>query len=111
HNEGFAPDQLFRRTEMGFQAEHLSRVRMLEPLVVDGANAIAGAKNNVDEIVAAENLGEPVRKRHFGGKTALAEKFEHRGDVPRTDEQVQVFGNPERSGVLLERVRPADQIR
>jgi len=62
HNESLAPDQFFRRTKIYFHAESLAGDRMLEPAIIDSTDTITRAKNDIDKIPAAKNLGEPMRK-------------------------------------------------
>jgi hypothetical protein len=38
---------------------------VLEPQIVDARDAVARAEDDVDEVIAAMNLAEPVRERHL----------------------------------------------
>ena len=52
--------------ELHRHAEHFFVDRVREPLVVDFGDAVAGAEDHVDELVAVMRLGQPVAERDLG---------------------------------------------
>src|SRR5262245_40039111 len=66
HDERLLPDELLRRTELDRHAEHLPVAGMSKPGIVDGAETVAGAENDIQQRFAVEGLSQPVRKSNLG---------------------------------------------
>src|SRR5258708_25650366 len=80
-----------------------------EPLVVDGGHAVAGAEDDVDEVVAAPRLAEPVRKRQLRLVPRRGQRRQHPLDVARVDEDVEVLRVARDPRVALEGAGAPDQ--
>src|SRR6266436_8847555 len=80
-----------------------------EPLVVDGGHAVAGAEDDVDEVVAAPRLAEPVRKRQLRLAPRRGQRRQHPFDVARVHEDVEVLRVPRDPRVTLEGVGAPDE--
>src|SRR5690349_8081046 len=109
HDEGLRPDHLLGRNEPDGAAEDLVEHAMVEPLVVDDRDAVAGAEDDVDEVVATPRLAEPVRERQVGFAARRRQRREHAVDVARMDEDVEVLRVARDAGVALERVGAAHE--
>src|SRR5262249_9922716 len=60
HDEGFRPDHFLHGANLSRSAENLSGIGVSEPVVIDRGYAVAGAENDIDEVVSLVNLGEPM---------------------------------------------------
>src|SRR5205085_8471267 len=83
---------------------------VLEPHFVHARDAVAGAEDQIDEVVAVKRLAEPVRKGELTRVTGLAENFAGALEVFAADEDVEVFRVPLDAGVPRVCVRAADEI-
>jgi len=110
-DERFRPDHLFGRAEVHALVEDVIGDGVGEPVVVDAGDAIARAKDHIDEELAVVGLAEPVRERLLGEVARPFECGESRLEVLFADEHVQVFGVALDTGVAGEGVGAADQER
>ena len=92
HDERLRPDHLLRGRELHRSAQHLAHRRVLEPFLVDRRDRIAGAEDDVDEILAADRLAEPVRIREFGVARLALERGHRALHVHAAHEHVEVLG-------------------
>src|SRR6267378_1379294 len=109
HDEGLRPDHLLGGDEPHGPAEHLFPDAVTEPLVVDGGHAVAGAEDDVDEVVAAPRLAEPVRKRQLRLAPRRGQRRQHALDVARVHEDVEVLRVARDPRVALEGVGATDE--
>ena len=65
HDQPLRPDHLLGRNQLHVDVEDDAVDRVVEPQLVDDRDAVAGAEDQVDEVVALERLAEPVRKREL----------------------------------------------
>jgi hypothetical protein len=75
-HERLAPELLFRRDQARRVAMHLDRRRVLEPLVVDDREPVAGVVEDVDERIAFQGLGDPERVEELGLVAGVGEDFQ-----------------------------------
>src|SRR5688500_10142790 len=59
-DEGLLPDGFFGGAEEQVHAQHFAMDGVLEPRLVDMADAVARVVNDVDKVVAAEGFAKPV---------------------------------------------------
>src|SRR5438874_3956638 len=109
HDEGLGPDHLFRRDQPHRTAEDFFLHAVDEPFVIHGGDAVAGAEDDVDEILPAPRLAEPVWERQLRLAARRAQRLEYALEVARMDEDVEVLRVPGDAGVALERVCAADE--
>src|SRR5260370_5802026 len=81
----------------------------MEPLVFDSGHAVAGAEDDVDEVVAAPRLAEPVRKRQLRLAPRRGQRRQHPIDIARVHEDVEVLRVARDPRVALEGVSPTDE--
>ena len=79
------------RTELDRHAEHFLVDRVREPLVVDFGDGVAGAEDDVDELVAVMRLGQPVGEGDLGLEAGALQHVENALQVARADEDVEVL--------------------
>jgi hypothetical protein len=110
-DERLRPDDLLGGHKLYRQVEHHVVDGVLEPLLVDGCDGIAGAIDHVHEVLAAIGLANPVRKGDLGLETRLREDVHGPLDVARPYEDVEVLGVALDTRVSPEGVRPTHQER
>src|SRR5205085_12178636 len=103
------PDHLLGGGEPHGPAEDLFLDAVVEPVVVDGGHAVARAEGDVDEVLAAPRLAEPVRKRQLRLAPRRGQRRQHPLDVARVDEDVEVLRVARDARVALEGVGAADE--
>src|SRR5205085_9831949 len=81
----------------------------LEPSVIDWGDGVAGTVDEVDEVLAAAGLGEPVRVGDFGFEAGGRESSQGPVAVARPQEDVEVLGIAGDARVAGEGVSPADE--
>src|SRR5262249_28846625 len=59
-NEGFGPDEFGRCDNMHRYPEYLNAGCVLKPLIAHRHDAVQGGEDHVEEVLAAEDLGEPT---------------------------------------------------
>jgi hypothetical protein len=59
-DERLLPDHLLHGRQLHRRPEHLGVDGVLEPFVVDGAHAVAGGEDHIDEVAVRERLPEPM---------------------------------------------------
>ena len=92
HHERLLPEQLFDRRDLHRHAEDVGFERVREPHVVDAADAVARAEDEVDDVVALLGLGEPVRERDLGVIARPARNASSAGiEVVLLEEEVEVL--------------------
>ena len=84
---------------------------MGEPLVVDHRDAVAGAVDHVEAVLALLGLGEPVGERDLRLPAELAQRFERPVAAVARHEQVEVLGRARDAGVRREGEGAAHQVR
>ncbi len=97
------PDHLLGGAELDRDAEDLGVGRVREPLLIDLGHAVARAVDDVDELVLAASLGQPVRERNFGAIPGGGERLEDPVAVAPGEEDVQVLRMPFDPRVLRQR--------
>jgi hypothetical protein len=90
-DECLRPDHLLDRRQSDDRAEHVGFRRVVEPQIVDAGDAVARAEDHVDEVIAAVDLAEPVRKRQRGLVAERLECGQHTRAVVRPHEDVDVL--------------------
>jgi hypothetical protein len=65
HDQSLRPDHLLGWNEAHRHPDHFRRHGVIEPDVVDLRDAVAGAEDQIDEVVAVKCLAEPMRKRQL----------------------------------------------
>ncbi|MBV9898717.1 MAG: hypothetical protein JO020_31570 [Chloroflexi bacterium] len=108
-DQRFRPQHLFDRTQLDGLLEDMLFGCMGEPLLVNGRQAIAGAVDDIHEVVAAMGFAEPMRERDFGGVARALENLQGALEVTRAHEDVQVLGVAFNACVALERIGTADE--
>jgi Icc-related predicted phosphoesterase len=108
-NQRFGPQHLLDRREFDRPLEDASGGGVLEPVLVDAREAGAGAVDDVDEVLAAVRLAEPVRKRHVGREAGSIEGAKSGVEVGRANEDVEVLGVTLDPGVGGKGVGAADE--
>src|SRR5678816_868325 len=101
HDEPLGPDQLFGRTQLHRYAENFSWHRIRKPIVVDFADPISRAEDDIDDVMVAENFSEPMRETQFGAISMSAAELQHRHRMSRLQHQIQILRaahNPRCSG-------------
>ena len=84
----------------------------VEPAVVDLGDAVAGAEDEVDEVLAAARLAQPVREGQLGAVAGgLEQRSRARSRSSRPEEEVEVLGVAGDAGVALRGEGAADQER
>ena len=111
HHERLRPDHLLRRHQARLDAEHAGRTGVGEPLVVDHRDAVAGAVDHVEAVVALLGLGEPVGESDLRLPAELAQHFERPVAAVARHEQIEVLGRARDAGVRREGERAAHQVR
>ncbi len=111
HNISLHPEHLLRRTKARLHSQDILRRRTLEPELIHCAETVAGAKDDVDRILAPEDLSKPVGKGFFRPVASLPTGVEGAIDVPRPNEQIEIFGVPRDARVEAEGVSAAEQER
>jgi hypothetical protein len=91
-NERLRPDHFFGRAQSHRNVEDLVAGGMFEPLGVDAGEAVTGAVDHVDEILAAVCLAQPVREGHRGAIASFFQGTQRPFEVGRFDEHVKVLG-------------------
>jgi hypothetical protein len=46
---------------------------MLKPIIVDSAEAVSRTEDDIDDVITAENLSQPMRETQFGAVSVSAE--------------------------------------
>ena len=110
-DERLRPDHLLGRAEPRRDAEHLLVHRVLEPEVVHPGDPVARAEDHVDEVVSAVALAQPVGEGPLDRAAHPLQLLQGAVEVPGMDEDVEILGVPDDSGVAGERVGAADQER
>jgi hypothetical protein len=109
HDERLLPEQLLARYDLHRHAEHLRLDRVLEPTVVNGAGAVAGAEHEIDEVLVPPRLREPVREGELGSVARRLECLHRAIEVGAAKEEVEVLRVAHDPRVLEEGVRAADE--
>src|SRR6478672_1242585 len=91
HDERFGPDRFLDRAQERVDAKHLTVNGVLEPAVIDAGHTIARAENDVDRVVAAESLAEPVWEPELGAIACVGQRLEHALLIPWSHENIEVL--------------------
>src|SRR5919197_45223 len=110
-DKGLGPDQLGRRDHAHRYAEHLDARGVLEPFIAHRQAAAPGGKDHVEEVLAAEDLGEPTLVLDLDGIAEALEAFDDARVIARLAEDVEVLGRPRDAGVDAERIGATEQER
>src|SRR5688500_14778614 len=94
HDESLGPDHLLSRDEFDGHTEHGAVDGVFKPFLVNSRHAVAGAENDVDEVLVMKRLGEPVRKGGFDFAAHLLEHPERLLVVVFPYENIEVLGMP-----------------
>jgi hypothetical protein len=108
-DQGFGPQHLLDRRELDGPVEDARGGGVLEPFFVDAGQAVAGAVDDVDEVLAAVRLAEPVREGHVGRVARIGRRTKGGLEVVGADKDVEVLGVTLYAGVAGERIGAADQ--
>jgi hypothetical protein len=108
-DEGLRPDHFFNWAEAHGNVEDGVSGSVAEPFVVDHGDAVARAVDDVDEVLAAVGLAQPVGEWDFCGVSRFSKRLECSCEVAWSDEDVQVLGVTLDTCVAPERVRPANK--
>src|SRR6266852_1180070 len=108
-NERFRPDHFLDRRQADDEAEHVGLRRVLEPEIVHARDAVARAEDHVDEVIAAMDLPEPVRKRNLGVVPKALEGLAHARTVLRLHEDVDTLRVARPVRIMRTSDRSADQ--
>jgi len=111
HHERLRPDHLLGRDQADGHVEDPLLHAVLKPQVVDEGHPVTGAEDQVDHLVAAPGLAQPVREAQIGVAAGGAQGLEGRLHVAGMDEQIEVLGVPADARVTLERIGAANQER
>ena len=110
HHERLRPDHLLDRAEQDRHVQHARGHRVVEPVVVHHADAVARVEDQVHVIAALADLAEPVREGQLGVAAQLLTQMVKRFlDVGAAHEEVEVLHEPPDAQVALERVPAAHQ--
>ena len=110
-HKALRPNHLLRGTQLHGDVEEPGVDRVREPEIVDARDAVAGAEDDVDEMMAAVDLPQPMRERQLGAIPERVEDSEHLTAVFRPHEDVEVLGVALNFCVFGEREGAADEIR
>jgi hypothetical protein len=108
-DQGFGPQHLLDRRELDGPVEDARGGGVLEPFFVDARQAVAGAVDDVDEVLAAVRLAEPVREGHVGRVARIGQRAKGGLEIVGADKDVNVLGVTLYAGVAGEGVGAADQ--
>src|SRR5439155_23434414 len=92
-------------------AEQLDAWRMLEPRIAHGRGAVPGGEDQVEEMLAAEDLGDPTLVLDLDCIAEALEAFEDARVIARLAKDVEVLGCARDAGVDAERIGAAQQER
>src|SRR5439155_23854979 len=92
HDQPLRPDHLLRRDELDVHLEDLAGDGALEPELVDDGDAVAGAEDEVDEVLPFPSLADPVREGELGAIAGGLKKPAGAVEVGAADEDVEVLG-------------------
>ena len=91
HDVRLHPNHFFRCAKFHMQALYFIILGALEPRVIDFAQSIAGAKNQINVIAPAPGLGEPMRKCFFRFVSGASKRFHGSIDMSRPNVQIEIF--------------------
>jgi hypothetical protein len=81
---------------------------VLEPLIAHRHGAVPRRKNDVEEMLPAEHLGEPALVFDLDPVTEITEMLEDARAVGRLAEDVEILGRARDPGVGADRTGPAN---
>src|SRR6266699_1908379 len=110
-DEGLGPNQLGRCDDTHRYAEHLDTRCVLEPLIAHGHNAVPGGEDHVEEMLTAEDFGDPTLVLDLDGITQAFEAIEDARVIARFTKDVEVLGCARDAGIGAERVSAGQQKR
>ncbi len=111
HDQALGPDHLLGRDEPHLDVEDDALDRVIEPELIDGRHAVAGAEDEIDEVFAFERFPQPVRK---GQLALVSRRIEDRlrlWEILPEDEDIEVFRVALDPRVAREGIRAADEKR
>src|SRR3972149_1295586 len=91
HDESLGPNHLFRGAQSDRHAENLSGEGMLKPDIVNPADAVSGAEDEIDEEISAEHLSQPVGKRNLRLITGAGEHVESAVEISSANDDVKIL--------------------
>ena len=108
-NEGFGPKELGRRDHAHRHAEYFDARRVIEPSIAHRHGAMPGGEDQVEEMLAAKNLGDPTLVLDLDRIAEALEVLEDGRVVARLAKDVEVLGRARDAGIDAERIGAAQQ--
>jgi hypothetical protein len=81
---------------------------LLDPVLIDGRQAVAQTGDQIDHDVARKGLGQPVGHRHLGPKSGGGQSVERGVAVLGLEKQVEVLGVSPGAGIVKTGQRARD---
>ncbi len=91
HDVRLHPNHFFRCAKFHMQALQFIILGALEPRVIDFAQSVAGAKDQINVIPAAPGFREPMRKWFFRFVSGASKRIQGWIDMIRPNVQIEVF--------------------
>src|SRR5262245_60938942 len=110
-NECFGPDELGRRDHAHWHAEYFDAGRVIEPSIAHRHGAMPGGEDQIEEVLAAENLGDPTLVLDLDRIAEALEVLEDGRAVARLANDVEILGRARDAGIDAERIGAAQQER
>src|SRR4051794_31676 len=107
HDERFHPNDLFGSAEFHFLAQQLAIACSIKPGLIYATQTVSGSENQIDHVVAAFRLGQPMWERLFAFITARLKYRERPIQIARLKKQIEIFGVARNAGVHTESVGTA----
>lgn len=108
-NQRLFPNHLFRRAKSHGHAHNCSLNCVRKPLLIDVAEAIPRAKDDIDKILAAEDFSQPVGKREIGVISGRGQDLENTATILLEHENVEIFRRAHDTGVAFAGIGPANE--
>jgi hypothetical protein len=111
HNGTLGPEHFFRRAELHRQAQHVSRHSMRKPCRIDCSNATARTEDDVNAILVAKSLAQPMREGQIGTIPSRMEHLQGAHAGVGMHKEIKILCMASNTGIALESIRPANQKR